>query len=329
MGRQLRKMGQKTWMAFAFLVWLIALVGLHAGTPPAPGAADKSPTKQDSSQAATPAVPADAKYVGDDSCLGCHEEQRAGYERSPHHWASDPRTPAAEQGCETCHGPGSKHADDPDHVNIINDFTVMKPDAINAVCTTCHNRGDHALWDGSQHERRGVTCTNCHSLHSPKSDTGFLKAKTEPEVCAACHRDKAAKVERAVHMPLGEGKMACSSCHDPHGSTNVKLLRKGDSISELCTSCHADKRGPFLYEHAPARDGCVTCHDPHGSANDSMLVVKTPMLCQRCHVGTRHPSTIYDSTNITSTLRVYSRACVMCHADIHGSNHPAGRFFIR
>jgi predicted CXXCH cytochrome family protein len=127
-------------------------------------------------------------------------------------------------------------------------------------------------------------------------------------------------------MPVREGKLQCSTCHNVHGSTNVKLLRKGDSISELCTSCHAEKRGPFLWEHAPSRDGCTTCHDPHGSANERMLVAKAPLLCQRCHVGTRHPSTIYDAALVgvgsNPSVRVYARSCVTCHWP-SGSNHPA------
>ena len=107
----------------------------------------------------------------------------------------------------------------------------------------------------------------------------------------------------------------------------------GDSIGELCTSCHAEKRGPFLWEHAPSRDGCATCHDPHGTSNERMLVSKPPILCQRCHVSTRHPSTIYDAALIGSgaspSVRIYARSCVTCHSAIHGSNHPSGQRFIR
>jgi DmsE family decaheme c-type cytochrome len=327
MRRHLAKFGWKLWISTAFLIWLAAWTGMRAGVPAAAPTAEKSKAAGNIPQSI--ALAAGGTYVGEKSCLGCHEEQRASYERSPHHWAADSRTPAAQQGCETCHGPGSKHAADPDHVDVVNDFSKMAPAAVNATCTACHNRGEHALWEGSQHERRDVTCTSCHSMHKPLSDAGFLKAKTETEVCATCHRDKAAKLDRSGHMPLREGKMACSTCHNMHGSTNVKLLRKGDSIAEMCTSCHADKRGPFLFEHAPSRDGCVTCHDPHGSTNERMLVVKTPMLCQRCHVGTRHPSTIYDQAIINTNIRVYARSCVTCHANIHGSNHPSGRYFIR
>ena len=84
------------------------------------------------------------------------------------------------------------------------------------------------------------------------------------------------KTERAVaHMPVREGKMSCSTCHNPHGSiSNVKALKVGSSVGELCISCHTEMRGPVLWEHAPVRENCTTCHDPHGSSNDRMLAVR-------------------------------------------------------
>ena len=131
-------------------------------------------------------------------------------------------------------------------------------------------------------------------------------------------------------MPLTEGKMECTSCHSPHGSNNVKMLKVGNTINEACASCHTEKRGPFLFEHAAVTESCVSCHNPHGSNNNSMLVAKAPMLCQRCHVPSRHPATIYDGAQVTAASnRILGRACVNCHAQIHGSNSPAGHFFLR
>ena len=131
-------------------------------------------------------------------------------------------------------------------------------------------------------------------------------------------------------MPLREGKMDCASCHNPHGSTNVRMLKVGNWVNETCVSCHAEKRGPFLWDHAPVREACNTCHDPHGSNNDRLLVAKLPMLCQRCHIGTRHPSTIYDGNQLAAkSNRLIGRGCVNCHAQIHGSNSPAGNAFLR
>jgi DmsE family decaheme c-type cytochrome len=327
MRRQLRGIGPGAWVICVFAVWLAAFITVRAGDSPVVLAGESSPVPQDSPQVAAPAE----AYAGNASCLGCHDEQRSGYEDSAHGRAADARTPAGLQGCETCHGPGKAHADaeEPENVAMPNDFTTMAPGAINETCVTCHDRGPHALWDGSAHERRDLSCISCHQMHQPESEGALLLAATETDVCATCHRDKAAKLDRSGHMPLREGKMECSSCHDPHGSTSVKLLQTGDSIAEQCTSCHADKRGPYLWEHAPSRDGCATCHDPHGSSNERMLVTRTPMLCQRCHVANRHPSTIYDEALIATNVRVYARSCVTCHANIHGSNHPSGQFFIR
>ena len=322
--------GSAAWLICLCCLWLAGITAVKVTAMP--GAAGTQATPKKSAQA--PKKPAVAQaiaptgtYVGDEKCLVCHEAQKAGYVNSPHHRAGDSRTPAAKQGCETCHGPGSEHADDPTH-KAVKDFKKLPSSEVNATCLTCHERGQHALWDGSKHETRGLACTTCHSVHSYQSKTAQLKAPTEPQLCATCHRGVVAKLDRATHMPVSEGVMQCSSCHNPHGSTNVRLLKTGDSVNELCTKCHADKRGPFLWEHAPVRQGCTTCHDPHGSQNDSMLVSKLPLLCQRCHISTRHPSTLYDATQLAKP-QLENRGCVNCHIQIHGSAHPVGQFFLR
>lgn len=273
-----------------------------------------------------------AAFVGEETCLACHSDMTRGYHSSSHGRAENRRSPKANNGCESCHGPGSRHVEDPAGHPLIR-FAKDDPQDASGACLACHRRGDHALWDGSTHDVRNLSCATCHSAHQFKSERAQLKTEREMDTCATCHRDKVAKLDRSGHMPLREGKMECSTCHNPHGSTNVRQLRKGDSISDACTTCHADKRGPYLWEHAPVRDGCTTCHDPHGSSNERMLVTRTPILCQRCHVMTRHPSTIYDAgligSGATPSVRIYARSCVTCHSTIHGSNHPSGQRFIR
>lgn len=344
--RKPQGIGPWGWTAAATCLWVATLVRASAavGGPgiPEPAAENFAQAAQTTAPPpatqtgrklpAPPPQTAGATYVGDADCATCHDKQHAGYVNTAHNRKIDPRTPAAANSCETCHGPASKHIEDP-NVNKLRNFSKAAPAEINATCATCHNRAEHALWDNSQHENRNLSCNTCHSVHASKSVTGQLKGKVAMDVCASCHRDKVAKVDRSGHMPLREGKMDCSTCHNPHGATNVKLLRKGDSVAELCTSCHTDKRGPFLWEHAPSRDGCTTCHDPHGSSNERMLVSKPPIFCQRCHVATRHPSTIYDAaligTGSAPSARIMARSCVTCHSAIHGSNHPSGQRFIR
>jgi DmsE family decaheme c-type cytochrome len=132
---------------------------------------------------------------------------------------------------------------------------------------------------------------------------------------------------RSAHMPLREGQMDCADCHNPHGSP-AKANVRAASPQELCLKCHADKRGPMLWEHAPVRENCMTCHQPHGSNNAKVLATREPFLCQRCHVARRHPSTLYDGNDLTSN-RLINRSCTNCHPQVHGSNHPSGKYFMR
>jgi len=269
-------------------------------------------------------------YVGVNKCASCHKVQATGYRNSPHAWTFDEHTPASARGCETCHGPGQPHVDDVGAKGRIKNFKVTTPREVSATCMKCHNRQEHAQWQGSMHDSRNISCIECHSVHTPKSERSQLKLASVTETCAQCHRDKAAKLLRSAHMPVREGKLECSTCHNQHGSPNVRMLRTGNSVNEFCWSCHADKRGPFLWDHPPVRESCVTCHDPHGSSNERMLVARPPMLCQRCHIATRHPSTRYDAAAVAApSNRVISRGCVNCHSNIHGSNHPSGVYFHR
>lgn len=268
-------------------------------------------------------------YVGAETCTACHEAEGKSLGHTLHGRAENPRTPLAGQGCETCHGPGQAHVDSGSK-NDIKRLPAMAPRDVNATCLTCHAKGSHAEWQGSMHDARNLSCVTCHSIHAPKSERVQLKTVTVIETCATCHKTEAMKLKRSGHMPLREGKMDCTSCHNPHGSTNVRMLKAGNWITDACVSCHTEKRGPFLWEHAAGREACNTCHDPHGSNNDRMLVAKPPMLCQRCHIGTRHPSTIYDGNSLAAkSNRLIGRGCVNCHQQIHGSNSPGGYAFHR
>jgi DmsE family decaheme c-type cytochrome len=314
----------------------VRTAGAVSSGEPLQSTSQSSGSKPSASQPPTQtpgAAPAAAGgYVGTAKCLECHEEQGEKLKGTPHAQAKNPRSPAANHGCESCHGPGQAHVDD-DASGHMPKIKEMKPGEVNQICLNCHNRSEHVGWEGSAHERRNLSCATCHSVHSFKSVENQLVKTTQTEICATCHRLQVAKTERAVaHMPVREGKMSCSSCHNPHGSiSNVKNLKTGSSVSELCISCHTEMRGPMLWEHAPVRENCATCHDPHGSSNDRMLVVRMPMLCQRCHVATSHPATLYDKDEITTNKsnRMFGRSCVNCHSNVHGSNHPSGQFFMR
>jgi len=190
----------------------------------------------------------------------------------------------------------------------------------NAICLNCHERGERTYWEGSPHEERGVACTNCHTIMANVSAQNQLKTAFQPETCFQCHKDRRAQMFRSAHMPMREGKVVCSDCHNPHGSATEAMLRQ-DSINDNCYKCHAEKRGPFLFEHAPVRESCLNCHDPHGSINEYSLKMSRPRLCFECHTIGPHGN--LGTVGAGSDLSM-GRACMNCHTMIHGSNSPAG-----
>ncbi|HKY32326.1 MAG TPA: DmsE family decaheme c-type cytochrome [Candidatus Polarisedimenticolia bacterium] len=301
-----------------------------AGAPDSPVAREEPPTQPPA--AAPPG--AEGTYVGAEACAGCHQEIAAGHARTPHGRTAT-QTWAGVAGCESCHGPGGAHAESGGDVDAIRRLSKLPAEDQSAACLACHERGDRVHWQGSPHEGRGLSCLTCHRIHHPSGAPiakGLLLKGSEFDTCGACHLKRKASLMRSAHMPLREGSMSCSSCHNAHGTTSVALLRQ-DSVNENCYSCHAEKRTPVLWEHPPVRENCLNCHDPHGSLHPRMQIAKQPRMCQQCHDEARHPTQPYSDASAGPEFfpnsRMFDRGCVNCHSQIHGSSHPAGMRFLR
>lgn len=271
-----------------------------------------------------------ADFIGSETCKSCHEDsfERFSTTTMGRLFLKHPRTAKESLGCESCHGPGRAHAESGGTTfDGLITFAKQDPTPVtqrNAICLECHTKTARLHWQGSPHEARDLACTNCHHVMEDISERSQLAKATEIETCGQCHIERRAQLMRSSHMPLREGKMTCSNCHNPHGSVTDDLL-KANSVNENCYTCHAEKRGPFLWEHAPVMENCSNCHEPHGSNHEKLLKVSKPRLCQQCHIETRHPTRPQDP----GTRFVFNRSCTNCHSVIHGSNHPSGRSFTR
>jgi DmsE family decaheme c-type cytochrome len=271
-------------------------------------------------------------WVGDAACLTCHEGLAAPFAKTIHAKVLNEkvaRSPEYANSCEACHGPGLAHvqAGGGRGAGALLAFRGEGTEAIareNGTCLGCHAKAERLHWEGSPHESRDVACTSCHVVMKNVSDRHQLARKTEVELCTSCHLIPRAQMFRNAHMPVREGFMSCSSCHNPHGSVADTLLRQ-DTVNDNCYSCHAEKRGPFLWEHAPVNENCLNCHESHGSTREAMLKLSQPRLCQQCHVASRHPS----EARLPGNRFVIGSSCVQCHSNIHGSNHPSGFAFTR
>ena len=324
--------------------WLTLLIALFAAAPLLAAADDddeEAPpprvkyTPELAEETVQRVLDAGPAKKGADTCLKCHDEDNA-YPIMPlfktkHGTAVDPRTPFANDQCEACHGPGGEHQEEPDDdepkAPIFNfgkkAWTPVKQQ--NAMCLKCHQNHQRIDWIGSTHEFNEVSCASCHKIHVAKDPV--MNRSQQAEVCFSCHANQRAKFFQASHHPVREGQMSCSECHNVHGEDGTGLKVAATS-REKCTSCHAEKRGPFLWEHEPAAEDCTLCHVTHGSNLPALLKKRPPQLCQQCHAQVEHPNVSYDGSRIPSQF-LGVKGCVNCHSNVHGTNHPSGVTLLR
>ena len=291
-------------------------------------------------------------YLERDTCAGCHAPQAKQFAKTVH--AGVGNSSEVKGGCQTCHGPGKAHAEA--QMEAIGDeakteaakkliFSFKgKPEENSERCLDCHatSKGQ-AHYESSTHKMAGVTCGECHSAHllvptdppvrtSPPSaqaqmfrkprlreETRWLNesmlTKSQPALCFDCHGTVQTQFALPTHHRVPEGLMKCTDCHNAHGTFNQPMLKKANW--EVCVSCHIEKRGPFVFEHAAVKiEGCVVCHSPHGTVTRNLLVRREGRFtCLECHVEPQAPNVPHGRFGFATLGE-----CVRCHATIHGSN---------
>jgi len=274
-------------------------------------------------QPAAPTLP--PGYVGSETCMACHEDIYKAFAKSPHHPVDvDAKRGWQGRACESCHGPGQKHAESGDPT-LIRDPANLAAAAADKICLTCHlNQPTQIGRLESSHAHNQVSCTACHKVHGSEP---LVARKTEAtnKLCASCHLNEWAQFQRPFHHKLPEGDMTCVDCHNPHGSIRPVMQQSFAGNEPGCFKCHGDKRGPFTFEHAPVRfEGCQACHEPHGSANARMLTrANVRFVCLECHANL--PSAPVKVMGVVPpsfhdlNLPLFQN-CTVCHQKIHGSH---------
>jgi len=238
--------------------------------------------------------------IGAPSCYPCHDSFEG------HFVASD-----AHADCESCHGPGQLH-----------EYTALPEDIrfpSSADCAACHQSGSKTLlgWTTSEHSRSGVLCSDCHDTHNRElrnirkavevQGAMMRHAGGTTRMCASCHPEVVASLNLPSHHPVGEGMLECTDCHSPHSDRRMTLGAR----TSLCTSCHEDHAGPWIFEHPPVAEDCGYCHTPHGSSAYNLLETTQPGACINCH-------TVAESFAAHDPWAFISR-CTDCHGAVHGS----------
>jgi DmsE family decaheme c-type cytochrome len=281
------------------------------------------------------AAPAEAySREGADSCIKCHDSAEVlSLFKTKHGSRAAPDSPFAsgQLQCESCHGPGGTHAarvrsgQPRPPIPNFGFNSISSVASQNQACLGCHADNLQHAWRDATHDRNEVACADCHQIHSVHD--AVRSTRDQAEVCFDCHQQQRADHLKAFRHPVAGNLMSCSSCHSPHGSPAEFDLRRS-SLNETCYACHAEKRGPYLWEHAPVTEDCSNCHEPHGSSQPALLRVRAPLLCQQCHSQAGHPTFAYGPDNLPGGSQPSSYlaagSCLNCHSQVHGSNHPSG-----
>ena len=277
----------------------------------------------------TAAICSAALLHGATPCIACHAETVREFSADPHSRAAanQQRTDADSSAvCASCHGDVEQHSTSPSQRQGMHSFSDESPGEVNAVCSSCHQ--DKHPTSADSHGRAGLDCTGCHSIHGElpvaKLPDNFRDVDDASAVCYQCHQDTFTQFNFNEGHRLAQGAVSCVSCHDPHQPD--KGMQLGGFQQAQCRTCHADKDGPFVFEHAASRvEGCSACHAPHGSPNRHMLThQETGALCYTCHAAAPQFHLGFGPGPARFDERT---VCTNCHVTIHGSN--LDRLFLR
>lgn len=198
--------------------------------------------------------------VVNESCLACHAKDvsQATHSSSAHLTAG--------VSCSNCHRVHDAASN------------ALRAPASNELCSGCHadvraqfNRPfRHRLNEGA------VACVDCHSPHGEPSAGQLNKFAGNETGCIRCHGDKRGPFP-FEHAPVRVEP--CSSCHEPHGSVNPRMLTR-HNVGQLCLECHTISSAtlagvpPGFHDvRSPRYRSCTVCHSKiHGSFVSSDLL---------------------------------------------------------
>lgn len=200
-------------------------------------------------------------------CLVCHVHRVDPVAMSLNRYREPLLPVQVSIGCEQCHGPGALHvaersADEPlrlPDTSIVNP-KHLSPDLRSAVCAQCHLQGVARVPRVGRelHDfRPGLPFESFVSVYVPHPDLSDGRRSV----------GQFEQMERSRCFQASNGKLGCTSCHDPHEAPTAD--RKDPFYRGRCMSCHETNRctAPPADRHAKA-DSCIVCHMPKADSSN-------------------------------------------------------------
>ena len=146
-------------------------------------------------------------------CANCHAGA-VNIWGGKHGTKADSRTPMAIVGCATCHGDPTEHVKSP-ATPMPRRFSKMTSVEKNDACLTCHQGGKRIHWPAARTSARRHlhVVPTVHSAHDRTRDKLTQSGNLLPVPQGAARAD-----QPPSRHPIREGLVACSDCHNAHGS---------------------------------------------------------------------------------------------------------------
>lgn len=209
-----------------------------------------------------------------------------------------------------------------------------------ALCMSCHD-GTIALGNMLNPPSLGRDADMKDQYVKGRSGFGTNLSNHHPVGFTYPTKSKSPKAHLAdadtLQLPLTDGQLHCTSCHDPHSSLHPPFLRSSSKDGVLCLSCHDfsgddwkwstsahaistakpqsgnpwKERKPEWVGENVAQNACENCHATHRAGfSDRLLVDSEEKTCFRCHNGS------VAGQNIQSDIQKFYR---------HPVDLPSGR----
>ena len=192
------------------------------------------------------------------------------------------------------------------------DASLNQPDGSSTLCLSCHD-GTIAL--GNVISRPTDIAFAGGITNMPLGNTNLSTNLADDHPVSFAYTVSLSATDGQIKHPstitppveLENGKVQCTSCHDPHDNTNGKFLVQTRQNSALCLSCHEkdywtssthqsssagwNGSGPNPWFHTPypsvSENACENCHNPHNAGQDQPLLNYNTdeNNCLACHNG--------------------------------------------
>ena len=261
----------------------------------------------------------------DQNCVGCHATGvRSITQNARGEWvfkgyiavAYDPNNPSyfdyngdgnfevMNVGCESCHGPGSRHVIGNGDVNAIVNPAKLDSKSANEVCGQCHSVGSSVPagifgwpWDENANQGWYPGMSAPLSSYLQNAEVWWPDNKTGMDTSQYPELNESLKTNNSFHP------VRCTECHNSMAPTSnnaqiVDTITEGSTTVQtktanntLCLSCHAT-HGPFSdittaqvadYANQPDAIGkVVSQHTHHPYAPERIMGLSR---CTECHMA--------------------------------------------